>query len=466
MHVHLIGIAGTGMSALAALLVEAGHRVSGSDTAFDPPIGPYLDELGVECMKGWNPSNLDSSPELVVVGNVCRRDNPEALEASKRGLRVMSMPGTLAERVLSSRKPLVVAGTHGKTTTSTLLAYLLRQSGVDAGFFIGGIPLDFERSSRLGSSGAPFVIEGDEYDSAFFEKFPKFWSYRPSAAILTSIEYDHVDIYPDPEAYLAAFEKFVSLIPDDGWLFAWAGDPLVRRVAAGAQCNLRYYALDGDDCGDVQPIWLGMPSPGGTMDLFGGGSLCGRAKLPLVGRHNARNTVAALAMASEAASAPLDKLIAALPGFRGSKRRQELVGIANGVEVYDDFAHHPTAVRETLSGFRERVRGRLIAVFEPRSATASRRLHQDAYPSAFAPADLSILAPVGRSEIPADEKLDTQAIANAIARNGGQAKACDSVEEAIASAAAEAKPGDTILVMSNGRFEDAPDRILLALMND
>jgi UDP-N-acetylmuramate: L-alanyl-gamma-D-glutamyl-meso-diaminopimelate ligase len=464
MHVHLIGVAGTGMSALGALLVEAGHRVSGSDTAFDPPVGPYLEELGIECMAGWKRSNLDANPDLVVVGNVCRRDNPEAQEAMARELRTVSMPGALAEYVLSRREPLVVAGTHGKTTTSTLLAYLLHQVGTNAGFFIGGLPLNFERSSSLGAEGAPFVIEGDEYDSAFFDKTPKFWSYQPTAAILTSIEYDHVDIFPDPEAYVAAFRKFVGLLPADGWLFGWAGDPLVRDVASNATCKVRFYALDGDDCGDVQPMWLGIRAPGGTMDLFGGGSLCGRATLPLLGRHNARNTVAALAMASEAAGAPLDRLIAALPGFRGTRRRQELVGITNGVHVYDDFAHHPTAVKATLAGFRERVGGRLIAVFEPRSATASRRLHQDSYPDAFAPADVCILAPVGRSGIPPEEKLDTKAIVETILSRGGQARACDSVDEAVDAAAAEAQPGDTIVVMSNGRFEDAPDRILLALM--
>ena len=465
MHVHLIGIAGAGMSALAALLIEAGHRVSGSDTAFDPPVGPYLEELGVECLEGWRRQNLEPNPDLVVVGNVCRMDNPEAQAAMGREIPTLSMPGALAAKVLSQRKPLVVAGTHGKTTTSTLLAYLLRQAGINAGFFIGGIPLNFERSSQLGSEGGPFVIEGDEYDSAFFEKEPKFWSYHPSAAILTSIEYDHVDIYPDADTYLDAFRRFVDLLPNDGWLFAWAGDPLVREVASAARCNVRFYALQGDDCGNIEPMWLGMPAPGGAIDLFGGGSLCGRAQLPLLGRHNARNTVAALAMASEAAGAPLATLIAALPGFRGIKRRQELVGITRGVEVYDDFAHHPTAVKETLSGFRERVKGRLIAVFEPRSATASRRLHQETYPDAFAFADVCIVAPVGRSEIPSEEKLDTKAIANAIVSRGGQARACESVDEAVRAAAAEAQAGDTIVVMSNGRFEDAPDRILLALMD-
>jgi UDP-N-acetylmuramate: L-alanyl-gamma-D-glutamyl-meso-diaminopimelate ligase len=464
MHIHLIGIAGTGMSALAALLAERGHQVSGSDTAFDPPIGPYLRDLGIACLDGWNPENLHTNPDLVVVGNVCRRDNPEVTEAMVRSLPTVSMPGALGAEVLANRKSFVVAGTHGKTTTSTLTAYLLRSVGVDAGFFIGGIPANFDRSSRLGSEGAPFVIEGDEYDSAFFEKTPKFWHYQAASAIITSIEFDHVDIYPNLDAYLDAFRKFVAQIPAEGWLFAWAGDPNVRDVAKAAKCQVRFYALDGDDCGDIQPMWLGMPAPGGSMDLFGGGSLCGRATLPLMGKHNARNTVAALAMASEAAGAPLDRLIAALPGFRGSKRRQELVGITNDVHVYDDFAHHPTAVKETLAGFRERMRGRLIAVFEPRSATASRRLHQEMYPDAFAPADVSIIAPVGRNEIAAGEKLDTEAIARAIRARGREAHACTSVDEVVERAAANANPGDTIVVMSNGRFDDAPDRILLALM--
>lgn len=464
MRIHLIGVAGTGMSALATLLVEAGHRVSGSDTAFDPPTGPYLDGLGIECLRGWRAENLGSDLDLVIVGNVCRPDNPEAQEATRRGIQMASMPAALAEHVLFERKPLVVAGTHGKTTTSALLAYLLRQVGTDAGFFIGGIPLDFERGARLGQRGAPFVIEGDEYDSAFFEKVPKLWSYRPKAAILTSIEHDHIDIFPEAEPYVDAFRKFVTLIPEDGWLFAWAGDPTVREVAPTARCKVRFYAIDGDDCGDVEPMWLGVVAPRGAIDLFGGGSSCGRAQLPLFGRHNARNAVAALAMASEATGAPLDRLMAALPGFRGTKRRQELVGMTGGVQVYDDFAHHPTAVKETLDGFRERAGGRLIAVFEPRSATASRRLHEKTYPDAFASADVSVLAPVGRSEIPEAERLQTAGIARAIRLQGAQAMACGSVEEVVTVTADIARRGDTIVVMSNGRFDDAADRILVALL--
>ena len=227
---------------------------------------------------------------------------------------------------------------------------------------------------------------------------------------------------------------------------------------------MRFYALDTDDCGDVEPMWLGVRAPGGALDLFGGGSLCGRARLPLFGKHNARNTIAALAIASEAGGAPLDRLIATLPAFRGTKRRQELVGIAGEVQVFDDFAHHPTAVKETLTGFREHVEGRLIAVFEPRSATASRRLHQQTYPDAFASADITILAPVGRSEIPIAERLDTRQIAEQLTGLGNKAHACESVEEAIATAVSSAQANDTIVVMSNGRFDDAADRILLGLM--
>ncbi len=464
MDIHLIGVAGTGMSALAGLLVQAGHQVSGSDTAFDPPVGPYLKELGIECMPGWKESNLDAGPDLVVVGNVCRADNPEARAAIERRIARVSMPTVLAEQVLSKRKPWVVAGTHGKTTTAALLAYLVRQVGIDAGFFVGGLALDFGQSSRLGTEGAPFIIEGDEYDSAFFEKVPKFWSYLPAAAILTSIEYDHVDIYPDEASYVDVFRRFVALIPEDGWLFAWAGNEQVRDVARGARCRVRFYALDEDDCGDVEPMWLGVRAPGGKLDLFGGGSLCGRAELPSFGKHNARNAVAALALASEAGGAPLDRLIAALPTFGGTKRRQELVGIAGGVQVFDDFAHHPTAVHETLTGFRERIEGRLIAVFEPRSATASRRLHQDTYPDAFDPADIVVVAPVGRREIPTEEKLDTKKIAKQLIARGKEAHACESVDDAIAIAVSSAQPNDAIVVMSNGRFEDAPDRILLGLV--
>lgn len=468
MRIHLIGVCGTGMGSLAGLLRAAGHEVTGSDTAFYPPMGDALRRWGVTTMEGFRAENVSSRPDLVVVGNVCRRDNPEARAAIDGGLAYDSFPGTVERLFLAERVPYVMAGTHGKTTTTALLAFLLSETGHSPGFLVGGVPMDFDESFRIGRAGGPFVIEGDEYDSAFFEKSPKFWRYRPHAAILTSIEHDHIDIYPDAEAYRAAFEGFVERIPEDGLLVAFAGDPDVRSVARRARCKVAWYALDGDDCGDVTPVWLAAPvAPQGgatPFDLFVGGSSLGRVLSPLSGLHNVRNAVAAIAVAAEGAGAPVPELVAALARFRGVRRRQELVGEADGVRIYDDFAHHPTAVRETLAGLRARhPEGRLFALFEPRSATASRRRHQDEYPSAFRPADVTLLAPVGRPEIDASERLDLAVVAEAIRADGRIAETPESVERIVERVSESAAPGDTVVVMSNGAFGGIHDRLLVAL---
>ena len=456
------------MGALAGLLRKAGHRVTGSDTAFYPPIGESLEKWGVEKMSGWDPAHLEPRPDLVVVGNVCRRDNPEARAAIDGGMRFASFPATVEEMFLATRPGFVVAGTHGKTTTSTLLAYLLHGAGRDAGFLVGGVPKDFDESFRLGADGAPFVIEGDEYDSAFFEKTPKFWRYKPWAAILTSIEHDHVDIYPTMSAYRAAFVEFVARIPADGLLVAFAGDPEVRAIAGHAKCRVRFYALEGDDCGDAEVVWLAAPvaADGGAQpfDLFVGGSSCGRLVSPLAGAHNVRNAVAAIALAAEGAGVPVTELAKVLTGFGGIRRRQELRGTSDGVRVYDDFAHHPTAVRETVAAIRRRhPQGKLIAIFEPRSATASRRVHQADYAAAFAEADLTLLAPVGRPEIPEAERLDVRAIAEELHALGRLAETPEGVPEIVARVCAATSPGDTVLVMSNGAFGGIHDALLLGL---
>ncbi|NOY90967.1 MAG: UDP-N-acetylmuramate:L-alanyl-gamma-D-glutamyl-meso-diaminopimelate ligase [Deltaproteobacteria bacterium] len=468
MHVHLIGVCGTGMGALAGLLREAGHRVTGSDKAFHPPIGPALEQWGVETMPGYSAENVACKPDLVVVGNVCRRDNPEARAAIDGGMAYDSFPGTLERFFLKQRPGFVVAGTHGKTTTTSILAHLLSEAGLNPGLLVGGLPGNFPRSFRAGGDDAPFVIEGDEYDSAFFEKKPKFWRYNPSRVILTSVEHDHIDIYPDEASYLDAFRGLIERIPEDGLLVAFAGDPRVRELAQEARCPVSYYAVDGDDTGELAPRWLGAPAPvsGGLvpLDLYGAGSFLGRVHSPLSGRHNLRNILAALALASEGAGASLEVLMHAVSSFVGVKRRQELLGEIGGVRVYDDFAHHPTAVRETLAGLKARhPAGRLIAAFEPRSATASRRMHQALYPDALRAADLALLAPVGRKEIAEAERLDVARIAADILAAGRRAEAPESIDAVVARMVHEARSGDTLVLMSNGTFGGAHAAVLAGL---
>ncbi len=472
MHVHLIGVAGTGMGALAGLLQRAGHRVSGSDVAFYPPMGEALARWGIETRKGWDPANVADRPDLVVIGNVCRKDNPEAVAAFDAGLKTTSMPGAIETLFLAERPGWVVTGTHGKTTTTTLLAFLLDQLGRDPGLLVGGIPKDFDESFRVGAAGAPFVLEGDEYDSAFFEKTPKMWRYRPRAVILTSVEHDHIDIYPDPASYRAAFEGLVDRIPADGTLVAFAGDPEVRAVASRARCRVVYYAMQGDDVGDVRPTWLAAPvaAQGGMQpfDLFVGGTSCGPVLSPMAGEHNVRNAVAAIALCAEAlvpeGTTSVQELVGILRRFSGVRRRQDLLGEARGVRVYDDFAHHPTAVRETTAALRARhPEGKLVAVFEPRSATACRNLHQQGYAEAFHAADAVVLAPLGRSNIPGAEQLDLAAVAAAIRTHGGDAVVPPDLDAVLAAILARASSGDTVLLMSNGDFGGLHDRLLAAL---
>ena len=472
MHVHLIGVAGTGMGAFAGLLKAAGHRVTGSDTAFYPPMGDALKAYGVETMTGWDPAHLDPRPDLVVVGNVCRKDNPEARAAIDGGMNYRSFPKALGELFLAQRRSLVVAGTHGKTTTTALVSWLLEACGHDPSFLVGGLAKNFDASYRLGR-GAAFVVEGDEYDSAFFEKTPKFWAYRPWGAIVTSLEHDHVDIYPTADSYRDAFVGFASRIAPEGVLVAHARDPEVVAIAKRSSARTVLYALHGDALPEgVTPTWTAAPiAPGGGMqpfELFIGGSMAGRFFSPLMGEHNLRNVVAAMALLAEGMGLPIPLMAKALRDFKGVKRRQDLVATVNGVRIYDDFAHHPTAVDETLRAMRgHHPEGKLIAIFEPRSATACRRTHQHEYPAAFAAADLSLIAPVGRMEIPPDDRLDIPAIVRDITARGGRAETFaagpQSVDEIVARVAAEARPGDTVAVLSNGAFGGIHGKLTSAL---
>ncbi len=485
MHVHFVAVAGTGMGALAGLFKASGHEVSGSDTSFYPPMGPALERWGIRLVEGFDPKHLDPKPDLVVIGNVCRPTNVEARAAIDGGLKTSSMAHALAEHVLEGRSPLVVGGTHGKTTTSALAAHILFEAGCDPGFLIGGLPKNFdtsfripERTSRglplLGAArGArarktPFVVEGDEYDTAFFEKTPKFWHYRPEVAIVTSIEHDHIDIYPDASSYEAAFRGFFDRIPESGLLVAAANDKTVVRLAREAKCEVAYYALDGDDMHGAPPHWLACPvyagPDGQTFDLFVGGVSAGRVALGVPGLHNVRNAVAALAAACQGYGVDVKKAIAALATFAGVRRRQDLLFVERGVSVYDDFAHHPTAVRETLAALRAKhPDGSLFAVFEPRSATACRSLHQIDYETAFDSASRVMLSPLGRSDIPESERLDLDKLVRALLDRAVIAERATSVDEIVARLATEAHPGDTVALLSNGAFGGIYDKLRAAL---
>jgi UDP-N-acetylmuramate: L-alanyl-gamma-D-glutamyl-meso-diaminopimelate ligase len=485
MKIHVVGVAGTGMGALAGLLVELGHRVSGSDVAFDPPIGPALQEWGVETRVGFDAEHLSPAPDLVVIGNVCRPHNPEARAAIDGGFQYTHIAGALDRFVLEGTSPLVVTGTHGKTTTTSLAAWLLESTGFRPGFLVGGLPKNFPRGFRapvrsderrlpMGEKPArraPFVIEGDEYDTAFFEKTAKFLHYRAEVVILTSIELDHIDIYPTLDDYLDAFKKLLAKLPPSGLVIANAADPLVRRIvdeSLGDAPNVAWYALEGEDTGGKPPHWLAAPATfaaeGTTFDLFAGGVLAGRFVLPMPGHHNLRNAVAALAAAAQGYGAKLKDLGPALARFEGVRRRQDLIGAPRDIAVYDDFAHHPTAVRETLKALRQKhAAGRLIAVFEPRSATACRNLHQREYAECWDDADLVLFAPLGRDNLPVEERLDLGAVASELAARGRASQLMSSVDAIVAELARVAQPGDTIVLLSNGAFGGIYSRLLKTL---
>jgi UDP-N-acetylmuramate: L-alanyl-gamma-D-glutamyl-meso-diaminopimelate ligase len=483
MHVHFVAVAGTGMGTVAGLFKAAGHDVTGSDVAFYPPMGPALERWGIRTMTGFSAENLAERPDLVVVGNVCRRDNPEARAAIDGGLNYTSMAHAMAKHLLPGTAPLVVGGTHGKTTTSSMCAWLLDRGQLEPGFLIGGLPKNFEqRSFRLARKAlplvqkagektkrrTPFVIEGDEYDTAFFEKTPKFWHYRPEVAILTSIEHDHIDIYPDEASYLAAFHGFVERLPANGLLVAYAGDAAVVEVAQSASCPVAYYALEGEELNGCSPHWLAAPASqdpnGQSYDLYAGGSMAGRGALALSGRHNLLNATAAIAACCQGYGVPIQAAQRAMADFQGVARRQDLLGEPGGVRVYDDFAHHPTSVRETLAGLKARHRdGVLWAIYEPRTATACRRLHQQAYVESFDAADRVVFAPLGRSNIPDAERLNLPELAESLARRNVASEQCDSVEAIVQLVQREAQPGDTVAVLSNGGFGGIHKKLLNAL---
>ena len=466
-NVHLIAACGVGMASLAGMLKEKGFRVTGSDANVYPPMSTQLSSLGIMLRSPYAAENIPEDADLVIVGNAVTRDNPEAKEAVRLGLPALSMPRAVADFFLEGKENVVVAGTHGKTTITSLLAWSLFALGADPSFLVGGIPKNFPVSYRLGG-GRHFVIEGDEYDTAYFDKGPKFLHYRPRIALLTSIEFDHADIYRDLPHCKESFRKFVRIVPEDGLLIASIDYPDVVEVARDAVCPVLYYGV-GEE-GAAQPgvdLWrVGFLPDEGEFSRFrmerGGEAHDFCLRLP--GRHNAGNAAAA-ALALFRLGYPADRVAAAFAGFEGVRRRQEVVGEIGGVLVIDDFAHHPTAVRETIRAIRERYPGRPVtAVFEPRSNTSRRKIFQGEFARALSGADSVILAGVfGAEKFPPEDRLDPAEVVNVVRESGREARYVEEVDRIVEYLSAEARAGDLILIMSNGAFGGIQGKLARAL---
>jgi UDP-N-acetylmuramate: L-alanyl-gamma-D-glutamyl-meso-diaminopimelate ligase len=475
MRLHILGICGTFMGGVAALARELGLTVEGSDSSVYPPMSDQLEALGIELMRGYDAKHLQPAPDLVVVGNAMSRGNPAVEYMLDQRLRYVSGPQWLGETVLAGRDVLAVAGTHGKTTTTSLLAHLLESAGMAPGFLVGGVPGNFGVSARLGGNlpraqspssdasrhlpapagdgsvvppvAAPFVIEADEYDTAFFDKRSKFVHYRPRIAILNNLEYDHADIFPDVAAIQRQFHHLVRTVPGNGRLIVNASDERLAEVLAmGCWTPVETFGIG---CGDWQARLI--EADGSAFAVHRNGELIGEIRWPLLGNHSVMNALAALAAATAAGADPR-ALLPAFATFQSVKRRMELVGEAGGVHVYDDFAHHPTAIATTLAGLRAKVgAGRILVALEPRSNS----MRQGAHAAALAPslADADAVVFLRRPDLPWDAAEVTDALQ-------GRGTTAPSVDALLADLQALARPGDQVVFMSNGGFDNAPHRFV------
>jgi UDP-N-acetylmuramate: L-alanyl-gamma-D-glutamyl-meso-diaminopimelate ligase len=462
-RIHLVGVAGTGMGAFAGMLHAAGYVVTGSDENVYPPMSEMLRAWGIEVFTPYAAENLDRArPELVIIGNVIRRVNPEAAAVRERGLPQMSFPVAFGALIATGRHSVVIAGTHGKTTTAALMGHVLAAAGLDPTFLVGGVTLNYGGNYRLGN-GPHVVVEGDEYDTAYFDKGPKFLHYRARTALLTSVEFDHADIYTDLAHYESAFERFCRTLSADGWLGVSASYPRAVALARShSAAPVTTYAARG--VADYRAMDVRFSEAGAHLVIEGPGGERAPVLLPMSGWHNVENAVGVYAAASSLGLTGAE-IAEGFASFLGVKRRQEPRGEVGGILVLDDFAHHPTAVRETVAGIRQRYAGRrLWAVFEPRSNTSRRNIHQAEYAEAFDDADVVVVRrPEPHDKVPADQQLDVDAVVSDIAGRGMAAHALAEVPEMVELIARGARPGDVVLVMSNGAFGGLIPSLLAAL---
>lgn len=446
--IHLTAIGGVGMTSLAGLLVALGHRVRGSDLDVYPPASDQLATLGVPVARGYAAENLTPRPDLLVMGNAIRMDNPEAVEARRRGIPTLSMPEALEMLVLPGRTPLVVAGTHGKTTSSSFLAWLLETAGRRPGWFIGGAPLDLPAGYRLGD-GAEFVLEGDEYDSAYFDKGPKFLHYRPAGVVLTSVEFDHADIYRDLAHVKSSFARLLALVPDGAPLAVSAEFPHAVEVARSSGRGVATFSASGEADWYAEDL---IDGPEGLRFVLRGPGEEIAIRSPLLGRMNVRNLVG-VAVLARLLQVPAAAVQGAAETFHGVRRRQQIV-VDGAVTLIDDFAHHPTAIDGTLAAVRERYPGRRVwALFDPRSNTTRRRIFQQQIADALSRADVVRIGPVDRADqLASDDRFSPEDACARISERGRQARFAADHERLADGVLDEARPGDVIVVMSNGAF--------------
>jgi len=462
-HIHLIGVCGTAMATVAALLKGRGYDVRGSDQNVYPPMSDFLASEGIRTFTGYSADNISADIDLVIVGNAISRGNPELEAVLEKKIRYCSLPEAVRDHFLWGSRSIVLAGTHGKTTTTSLTGWLLTHGRLDPTVLVGGIALNFGdggSSYRLGG-GRDFVIEGDEYDSAFFDKTAKFLKYLPDVAVVNNIEFDHADIYADLDAVLLAFRRLVTLVPRNGLLLLGADSPHAAALRERAVSPVQTFGLtDG-------VTWQGRDvqhRDGVTQfTVRRDGELYGRFRSPLLGVHNVRNALAAIAVGAHVGISQAD-LAEGLERFKGIKRRLETVGVAGGVTVIDDFAHHPTAVHETLSALRTGYPDRRVwAVFEPRSASSCRRVFQADFARAFGAADEVVVAAVFRSSLPENERLSAEQLVDDLRRQGQRARYVPQVDDIIQTVVRERQDGDVVVLMSNGGFGGIHRKLVEAL---
>jgi UDP-N-acetylmuramate: L-alanyl-gamma-D-glutamyl-meso-diaminopimelate ligase len=460
-HIHLIAVCGVGMASLAGLLQARGYRVTGSDQNIYPPMSTYLAEIGIDVLQGFCADHLSPSPDFVIVGNAVSRGNPEAEYVLEHGIPYSSFPEALGRFLIGSRQAVVIAGTHGKTTTTALAAWVLNRANLAPGFFIGGVPLNFDSGWNPGA-GDYVVLEGDEYDSAFFDKGPKFLHYRARHVILTSIEFDHADIYRDLDHVKEAFRRLIAMIPADGNLVVCSDYPAALEVASRVACPAVSYGT----AGDWQALDVRFEGPRSFFSPAYRGKRDGEVVAGLIGRHNVQNALAVYAL-GRALGIERSRLLDGFVTFRGVKRRQEIKGERRGIVVIDDFAHHPTAVMETIGAVRSAYpQCRLWALFEPRSNTSRRNIFEVEFARALAQADRVIVSEVYQPEkVPAADRLSVARVVAEVNRLAGDERAVALADSRNITdyVATHAVAGDVVLVMSNGAFDGVHDKILRTL---